>query len=149
MVNFDLSAVPRSCTALQFLLPLFLFSWLISPFIFPLLVFGCRFMFLSLFLFAPCFIFVLYLQLCTWFMLVSAPWCVQALSEKPDVRHRSHRAGECSCDKRCHLSALFWLGGRGGSLERVSFPCVGWVCGGGSRHLHRLWRGQPRDRNHS
>jgi len=62
------------------------------------------------------------------------------------------RVAEHSCDNRCHLSALFRLGGRRRVRGEGAFLSVrrdGWVRGGGSGHLYRLWRGQPRDRNPS
>lgn len=55
------------------------------------------------------------------------------------------------CDKQRHLSALFWLEGRGRvrGEEAVAVVVVVGGYGGGSGHLYRLWRGQPRDRNYS
>ena len=48
------------------------------------------------------------------------------------------RAGESSCDKKCHLSALFWLRGQERARGEGVFECVcvcvcvcQWVCDGG------------------
>lgn len=56
--------------------------------------------------------------------------------EIPEIQIQ--RVGECSCDKKRHLSALFWCGVKREFEEKGYFSvCVGdwWVCGGGDQDI--------------